>query len=87
MLAPPQTTTLFWVWWLVELTPQVPQRLLGTYIGVLHSSNLCACSSTNHHAHQNSAVVCGGASTEVRTVQHTYVSPQQSLWYMWSELH
>ena len=38
-------------------------------------------------AHQNSAVVCGGASTEIWTVQHPYASPQQSLWYFWSEFH
>jgi len=60
VLAPPQTTTLFgWAWWLVELTSKVPQRLLGTYIGVLHSSNLCACSSTNYRTVWMGVVVSG----------------------------
>ena len=43
----------------MELTPKVPQRLLGTYIGVLHSSNLCACSSTNYRTVWMGVVVSG----------------------------
>jgi len=59
----------------VELTPQVPQRLLGTYIGVLHSSNLCACFSTNYRTVLMGVVVSGTHSkstTEIAgEVQHS----------------
>ena len=67
----------------------VHSLLIGVIAPSITSMEYIVCGGTMQHRLRLKlhSTVCGGASTEVRTVQHPYVSPQQSLWYLWSEFH
>ena len=59
----------------------VHSLLIGVIAPSITSVEYIVCGGTIQHRLRLKlhSTVCGGASTEVRTVQHPFVSPQQSL--------